>query len=84
VTWSALAYGNSMSDTAEFIYGDDTVYFAQPSLSQFFPGGYGAGVFNQFTSIGLKEAPSNTLPLTGRNASRSNTGVVLRYAPPTN
>jgi len=73
-----------MSDTAEFIYGNDTVYFAQPRLSQFVPGGSGAGVFNQSTWIGLKDAPKNALPLPGRNASRSNAGVVLRYAPPTN
>ena len=80
--WSAFAYGNSMSDTSEFIYGNDTVYFAQPSLSQFLPGGYGAGALNQSALTSLNNATSNNLPLTGRNAPRSNTGVVLRYAPP--
>jgi len=83
-SWSSLPYGSSMSDTAEFIYGNDTIYFAQPSLSQLVPGGSGAGIFNQSGSINFKDPPSNTLPLTGRNAPRSNTGAVLRYAPPTN
>ena len=82
VAWSAVPYGKSMSDTTEFIYGNDTVYFAQPSLSQFVPGGSGAGVFNQPATIGLKGTQNNPLPLTGRNAPRSNTGAVLRYAPP--
>ena len=81
--WSAFLYGRSTSDTAEFIYGNDTVYFAQPSLSQFVPGGYGAGTFNQSASVGLKGVPNDTLLLTGKNAPKSNTGVVLRYAPPT-
>ena len=83
--WTAFPYGRSTSDIAEFIYGNETVYFAQPSLSQFVPGGSGAGAFNEYSSIILKDAPThNTLPLTGRGAPRSNTGAVLRYAPPTN
>jgi len=65
----------------EFVYGNETIYFAQPSLSQFVPGGSGAGTFNQPELINLKDTPNNTLPLTGRNAPKSNTGVVLRYAP---
>ena len=77
--WSAVPYGKSMSDTTEFIYGNDTVYFAQPSLSQFVPGGSGAGVFNQPATIGLRGTPNNPLPLTGRDAPTSNTGAVLRY-----
>jgi len=80
--WSAVPYGKSMSDTAEFVYGNDTIYFAQPNLSQFVPGGSGAGVFDQPTTIGLKGTPNNPLPLTGRNAPRSNTGAILRYVPP--
>ena len=83
-TWSSLPYGSSMSEPAEFIYGNDTVYFAQPSFSQLVPGGSAAGIFNKYGSISLKDAPSNALPLTGRNAPRSNNGAVLRYAPPTN
>ena len=82
--WTAFPYGNSRSDTAEFVYGNDTVYFAQPSLSQFVPGGSGAGVFNQSASIDLKDASKNSLQLAGRNAPRSYTGAVLRYAPSTN
>jgi len=74
-----LRYGVSNSDTAEFAYGNDTIYFAQPSLSQFVPGGSGAGTFNP-ALIGLKETPNNTPVLTGRNAPKSRTGVVVRYA----
>jgi hypothetical protein len=81
-TWTLLPYGKSTSATSEFIYGNDTVYFAQPSLSQFVPGGSGAGTFNQPELINLRDTPNNTAPLTGRNAPKSNTGVVLRYAPP--
>ena len=81
-TWSAFPYGRSMSYTAEFFYGNDTVYFAQPSLSQFAPGGSGVGTFNESTSTGLKDALNDTLPLTGRNAAKGKTGVLLRYAPP--
>jgi len=81
-TWSAFPYGRSMSDTAEFIYSNDTVYFAQPSLPQFIPGGSGVGTFDRFAaSIGLNDALNNTLPVTSRNATKS-TGALLRYAPP--
>ena len=80
VTSSKNPYGGSASDTAEFVYGNDTIYFAQPSLSQFVPGGSGAGTFNP-ASIILRVPPNNTLALSGRNAPKSNTGVVLRYVP---
>ena len=81
--WSTFPYGRSTSDTAEFIYGSDTVYFAQPSLSQFVPGGSGVGTFDQSApAIGLEDAPNNTLPLTGRNAAKIKTSVLLRYTPP--
>ena len=33
-----LEYSGSMSDTAQLFYGNDAVYFAEPSLSQFVPG----------------------------------------------
>jgi hypothetical protein len=80
-TWTLLPYGRSAPDTAEFIYGNETVYFAQPSLSQFVPGGSGAGTFNtnQSASINLRDTPNNTLALTSRNAPKSDTGAVLRY-----
>jgi len=71
-----------VSDIAELVYGNDTVYFAQPSLSQFVPGGSGAGTFSPSPSIGLKDTPNNTPASTGRNATKGNTGVVLRYALP--
>jgi len=71
------------SNTAELVYGNDTIYFAQPSLSQFVPGGFGAGAFNlsPSASITLKGTPNNTLVSMGRSPLKSNTGVVLRYAP---
>jgi len=67
---------------AELVYGNDTIYFAQPSLSQFIPGGSGAGTFNPSASIGLNGTPNNTLALVDKNATKGNTGVVLRYASP--
>jgi len=71
------------SDTGEFAYDGDTVYFAQPSLSQFVPGGSGPGAFDQSIFIyDLNHTPNNTLAFTGRNATNRNTGVVLRYALP--
>jgi len=81
--WSAFSYGRSTAYAVEFIHGRHTVYFAQPSLSQFLPGGYGVGVFNQSASIGLKDAPNDTLPLTvtGRNAPKNSASNVLRSAP---
>ena len=72
-------------DTAQFVYGNDTVntvYFAQPSPSQFVPGGSGAGAFNPPPPMGLKDSPNNTFSLTGRNTPKNDTGAVLRYAPP--
>ena len=73
-------------DTAEFVYGNEpvnTVYFAQPSLSQLVPGGSGAGAFNPPAPMGLKDPPNNTPALADRNTQKNDTGVVLRYAPPT-
>jgi len=72
-------------DTTKFTYGNDTVntvYFAQPTLSQFVPGGSGAGAFNPPPPMGLKDTPNNTFVLTGRNMPKNDTGVVLRYAHP--
>jgi len=76
-----LQYGRSTSDTIEFVHGNDTVYFAQPSRSQFIPGGSGAGSFNPPASIGLKNTPNDTLELTGRITPMSDAGAFLRYAP---
>ena len=69
--------GRTTSDTAELVYDNDTIYFAQPSLSQFVPGGVGAGAFNLSPSglIGLKDTPNVSVD---RNPPKSNTGVVLR------
>ena len=70
-----------MSDFSEFAYGSDTVYFVQPSLSQFVPGGSGAGTFIPPAQIGLKGPLNNTLASTGRNTVKGDTGAILRYAP---
>ena len=75
--------GRTSFDTVEFIYGNDTIYFAQPIQSQFVPGGSGPGTFNQAGSIGLKGAPANSLESGDRSTPKSDTGVVLRYGPPT-
>jgi len=73
--------GRTTSDTTELLYGNDTVYLAQPSLSQFVTGGSGAGAFNlsPSASLGLKDTSNVSA---GRNPPKSNTGVVLRYVPP--
>jgi len=79
--WSALPDGRSTSGTVEFSYDNETVYFAQPSSSQFLPGGYGLGVFSRYALISLKDDPNNSLLLTGRSAPKNNAGMVLRYVP---
>ena len=75
--------GRTTSDTAELVYDIDTVYLAQPSLSQFIPGGLGAGAFNfgPPALTGLKDTPNKIPASAGRNPPKGNTGVVLRYAP---
>jgi len=82
--WSLLPYGSSPPDTAEFVYGSGVVYFAQPSPSQFVPGGSGAGTFNinQSVSTSLKSSPNDAPALAGRSSLKNDTGVVLRCAPP--
>jgi len=71
-------------DIAEFAYGNDaanTIYFAQPSVSQFVPGGAGPGTID-FWPIGLKDPLNNTFAVAGRNSTRNGTGAILRYASP--
>ena len=82
--WPASPYGGSASGTTEFVYGNDTVYFAQPSLSQFVPGGSGTGAFriNQTVSISPNDTPNNTLGSGDESTPENNAGVVLRYASP--
>jgi len=74
------SYGGGTSDTVELVYNNETVYFAQPSLSQFVPGGSGLGTFTP-APIVLRVQPNNN-PATSRNAPKSDTGAVLRYALP--
>jgi len=72
-------------DSAEFVYGNDTanmVYFAQPSVSQFVPGGSGPGDVSNFRPVGLRKHLNDTFALRGRNTTRNDTGAVLRYASP--
>jgi len=78
-----VPYGRSAADTAEFHYDNDTVYFAQPSLSQFLPGGSGAGTFDpdQLMSLGLHNIQNDAVGNTGRDAPKTKTSVVLRYVP---
>ena len=75
-----VEYGGRISDTTELIYNNDTVYFAQPSPSQFIPGGSGPGTFIPASTV-LKVSPNNALASTGRIAPKGDTGTVLRYAP---
>ena len=76
-----LQHGGRVFDTAEFVYGNETIYFAQPSLSQFVPGGSGAGNFDP-ALIAPAGSQNNALALTGRNAPK-NTETVLQDVPPT-
>ena len=71
-------YGGNTFGTAAFVYGNDTVHFAQPGPSQLTPGGSGAGAFNESMST---DTTSNAFALTGRNAPKGLTGRILRYAP---
>ena len=82
IQWATPAgspYRRGTPDIAEFAYGNHTVYFAQPSLSQFILGGSG---LNQPASIGPKGPPNDTPALMDRNAPKSDTGAVIRYVPP--
>ena len=76
------SHGRSTPDTTKFVYDNDTIYFAQPSLSQFVPGGSGPGAFNHSGLTGRGGAPGNTPAPTGKNAPNRDAGTVLRYAPP--
>ena len=76
------SYGRSTSDTAELVYDNNTVYFAQPSVSQLVPGGAGRGAFNRSAPTGLGYDPGNTPVPTGKNAPKRDTSMVLRYVLP--
>ena len=75
-------FGGNTFGTTELVYNNDTVYFAQPTLSQLIPGGSGVGTFTRPAMIGLEDTTNNPLSLTGRNALKSGVGAVLRYAQP--
>jgi len=78
-----LSYGRSTSGTAEFVYDNDSsVYFAQPNLSQLVPGGSGPGAFDRSGPAGLGYDPGNTPALTGKSATKRDSGAVLRHVPP--
>ena len=83
VQWAMPAgspYRRGTPEIAEFVHNNHTVYFAQPSLSQFVLGG---SPFNQPAAIGRKDPTNDTLVLMDRNTLRSDTGTVIRYASPT-
>ena len=48
-----LLSDKTVFDPVEFPYGSETVYFAQPSPSQFVSGGSGAGTFDPPPKMGL-------------------------------
>ena len=78
-TWTLFPYGRSRPDYVEFAYGNETVYFSQPSLSQFIPGGSGLGTFDNHQAASLKDSPTNTLGLlTNGNGPNKAVGAVLR------
>lgn len=79
-TWTLLPYGRSPPDTVEFTEGNDTVYFAQPTLSQFIPGGSGSGTFdaNKTASLNLRNNPNNTLASL-MDSPQNSMGRLLRY-----
>lgn len=84
-TWTLLPYGRSPPDTVEFAQKNETVYFAQPSLSQLIPGGSGSGTFNanQTASLSLRDNPNGTLALLmNGNTPHDSVGKILRYASP--
>ena len=75
-----LPYGTSPPDYVEFAYGNETVYFPQPSLSQFIPGGSGLGIFDANQTASLKDSPNHAVALlTSGNAPNNSMGAVLRY-----
>ena len=76
-----MAYSKTDPYTAEFVYGNDTVYFAQPSPSQFVSGGSGAAIFKQGPAMGVKDPLNYALALTERNIPKNDGGGILRYAP---
>jgi len=76
--WSLYPDSRKVFDTTEFVYDNDTVYFAQPSLSQFVHGGSGVGTFNPPVPIVEKDPSNDTLALMGGNALKSDNGAVIR------
>ena len=60
---------SEVPDTAEFVYGNDTVYFAQPSQSQFAPGGSGAATYQPHPPVDLADAQRSTPVPIGNNTS---------------
>ena len=78
MTPAELQYRRGTPDIAEFVYNNDTVYFAQPSVSQFVLGG---SAFNRPAPIGLKGPSNDTLVLMDRDAPKSDISAVIRYAP---
>jgi len=79
MTPAKFLYRGGTPDIAELVYNNDTVYFAQPSPSQFVLGG---SAFNRPAPTGPKVPPNDTLVLMDRDAPKSDISAVIRYAPP--
>jgi hypothetical protein len=78
-TWTLLPYGTSSPEQVAFAYFNETVYFPQPSSSQFIPGGSGLGVFHANETAAVKGSPNNSLAwLTNENTPDNGLGVLLR------
>ena len=75
---AGTSYTTTDPYTAEFIYGNDTIYFAQPSPSQFVSGGSGPGTFSPLPAMGVKDPINNTLALGDKNTPKNDTGAILR------
>lgn len=69
-------------DYVELAYGNDTVYFSKPSLSQFTPGGSGLGNFDFEANRTSPKAIRNDLRLAlspTKDSPEDDKGAVIRY-----
>lgn len=77
--WPVLPYSTTPPDYVELAYGNDTVYFTKPSLSQFTPGGSGLGAFDFANLTSSPKAVRNDIKLALSPTKDSSNGAVLRY-----
>ncbi|KDQ65143.1 hypothetical protein JAAARDRAFT_168055 [Jaapia argillacea MUCL 33604] len=77
-TWTLapFASGTEQARPVTFQYGNDTVYFAEPLLSQLMPGGHGLGTFDlNGTQTGMTDSDL----MAEQNQGAQQPGVLLRY-----